>query len=161
MAEPIPLELPPRNQREELRARLDSAPLEHAEALLAVYEVLQGLHDSGVLELLRGMLGSGDKVLRTVVEAARSPESIRIMRNLLSLVKMLGEIDPDLFDGFVLALPEAMRRAEKLGKEPPGLLALLGQFRREDLRRGIVAVNEVLGAWGKQFFPHSRSQPER
>ena len=56
MAKPIPLQLPPRDPREELRSRLDRAPLEHAEALLAGYEVLQGLHDQGVLELLRGLL---------------------------------------------------------------------------------------------------------
>jgi hypothetical protein len=28
----------------------ENAPLEHAEALLAAYEVLQGLHDRGVFE---------------------------------------------------------------------------------------------------------------
>ena len=34
----------------ELNARLQQAPAEHAEALLSAYEVLQGLHDHGVLE---------------------------------------------------------------------------------------------------------------
>ena len=62
MAKPIPLERPARDPREELQARLDRAPIEHAEALLAGYEVLQGLYDEGVLELLRGLLGSGGKV---------------------------------------------------------------------------------------------------
>ena len=64
MAKPIPLELPTRDPREELRSRLERAPVEHAEALLAGYDVLQGLHDCGVLELLQGVLGSGGRVLR-------------------------------------------------------------------------------------------------
>ena len=76
MAQPIPLELPTRDPRAELQFRLQTAPVEHAEALLAAYEVLQGLHDRGVLELLRGTLGSGDKLLEIVVEAAKTPESI-------------------------------------------------------------------------------------
>ena len=111
MAKPIPLQLSPRDPREELKSRLDRAPLEHAEALLAGYEVLQGLHDEGVLELLRGLLGSGGKVLETAAEVARAPESVRAIRNLVILGKTLGEIDPDLFDGFAMALPEAMRQA--------------------------------------------------
>jgi len=31
-------------------------PAEHCQAILAGFEVLQGLHDRGVLELLRGVL---------------------------------------------------------------------------------------------------------
>ena len=50
MARPIPLELPKHDPREELRVRLQQAPAEHAEAVLASFEVLQGLHDCGVLE---------------------------------------------------------------------------------------------------------------
>ncbi len=48
MAQPIPLEIPPRNPRAELRSRLELAPEEHAEAVLAAYEVLQELHSSCV-----------------------------------------------------------------------------------------------------------------
>jgi uncharacterized protein YjgD (DUF1641 family) len=158
MAKPIPLELPPRDSREELGSRVHRAPLEHAEALLAGYEVLQGLHDSGVLELLRGLLGSGDKVLQTAVDATRTPESVRIIRNIVVLLRMLGEIDPDIFDGFVLALPEAMRKAKEQGKEPPGVLATLNEFRSKDLRRGIVAVNRLLEAWGREFFSEADSR---
>ena len=161
MAKPVPLQLPPRDPREELRSRLDRAPLEHADALLATYEVLQGLHDSGVLELLRGLLGSGDKVLETAVDAARAPESVRVVRNLLVLVRTLGEIDPDLFDGFAMALPEAMQQARAQGKEPPGFLAILNKFRSKDLRRGLVAVNSLLEAWGKDFFAEAHSKSDK
>jgi uncharacterized protein YjgD (DUF1641 family) len=161
MAKPIPLELLPRDSREELRARLQNAPVEHAEALLAGYEVLQGLHDSGVLELLRGLLGSGNKVLQTAVDATRTPEAVRIMRNLLLLTKMLGEIDPDLFEGFVQALPEAMHKAKEQGKESPGLLSTLNKFRSKDLLRGIVVVNSLLEIWGREFFSAANSQSKK
>lgn len=161
MAKPIPLQLPPRDSREELRSRLESAPVEHAEALLAGYEVLQGLHDSGTLELLRGLLGSGDKVLQTAVDATRTPESVRIIRNLLLLTKMLGEIDPDLFEGFVRALPEAMQKAKARGKETPGLLSTLNEFRSKDLLRGIVVVNSLLEIWGREFFSAANSQSKK
>jgi uncharacterized protein YjgD (DUF1641 family) len=158
MAKPIPLQLPPRDPREELRSRLDRAPLEHAEALLAGYEVLQGLYDEGVLDLLRGLLGSGGKMLETATDAARAPESVRLIRNLVILAKTFGEIDPDLLYGFALALPEAMQQAKAQGEEPPGFLAILNKFRSKDLRRGLVAVNSLLEAWGREFFAETHSQ---
>jgi uncharacterized protein YjgD (DUF1641 family) len=161
MAKPVPLQLPARDPREELRSRLERAPLEHADALIATYEVLQGLHDSGVLEVLRGLLGSSDKVLERVVDAARAPESVHAIRNLMTLFKTLGAIDPELFDGFALALPEAMQHARERGKEPPSLLATLNKFRSKDLRRGLVAVNALLEAWGQEFFSEAHSKPSK
>ncbi len=51
MAQPIPLEVPPRNPRDELRSRLEQAPEQHPEAVLAAYEVLQELHSAGCSRL--------------------------------------------------------------------------------------------------------------
>jgi uncharacterized protein YjgD (DUF1641 family) len=158
MAKPIPLEMPARDSREELFTRLQSAPAEHAEALLAGYEVLQGLHDSGTLELLRGLFGSGDKVLQTAVDATRTPDSIRVIRNLLLLTKLLGEIDPDLFEGFVHAIPEAMKEAKVRAKDSPGLLSTLNEFRNKDLLRGIIVVNSLLEIWGREILSAANSQ---
>src|SRR6266513_4923510 len=95
MSQPIRLEFPPRDARAELQTRLQDAPLQHAEALLSGYDLLQRLHDRGVLDLLRGGLGSSDKVLEIAVDAAQSPQSIRGIRNLLLVINMLGTIDPD------------------------------------------------------------------
>jgi len=158
MAQPIPYQLPPRELRAELIARLQNAPAEHAEALLAGYEVLQGLYDSGSLEFLRGLLGSGDKVLQTAVDAAHTPDSVRILRNLLLLTKMLGQIEPDLFEGFVQALPQAMQAARERGKESPGFLSTLNQFRNKDLLRGITVVNSLLEIWGREVFSAAASK---
>src|SRR5712672_2124257 len=96
MARPIFLDLPNRDPREELHSRLEKAPAEHAEAILAGFEVLQGLHDRGVLELLRGVLDGGNKILEIVVEATKTPEAIRGIRNLVIMTKIFGSIDPEL-----------------------------------------------------------------
>ena len=45
-----------RSAQEELLERLRQAPAAHAEALLAVYDLLQGLHDRGVLDTLNDAL---------------------------------------------------------------------------------------------------------
>lgn len=101
MGVPIKFESPRRSAREELLERLDQAPATHAEALLAVYDLLQGLHDRGVLDALNGALSSGNFILDAVVETANTPENIRAIRNLLILSKVLSDIDPDVLGSLV------------------------------------------------------------
>jgi hypothetical protein len=51
-----------------------------------------------------------------------------------------------------------MQQAKAQGKEPPGFLAILNKFRSKDLRRGLVAVNSLLEAWGRDFFSEAHSE---
>jgi hypothetical protein len=42
----------PVDARVDLIKKVEGAPVEHAEAVLAAYELLQQLHEKGILELL-------------------------------------------------------------------------------------------------------------
>ena len=150
MAQPIDLEASPRNPREELYQRLEQAPAQHAEALLDSYELLQELHDSGVLKLLRGALGSADKILETAVDGAKSEEAIRGMRNAMILARMLGSINPDLLQCYANAVSETLG-SRKPVVEPPGLFTLLAEFRHPELRRSMMLINRFLEAFGNQL----------
>jgi len=151
MARPIPLELPPRDPREELRRRLEQAPVAHAEALLDSYELLQQLHDHGVFELLRGALGASDTLVETAVKGAKSDESIRAIRNALILGKILGSINPDVLQGVAVAVTETLGCYERPIIEPPALLSLLSQFRHKELRRSMALINKFLETLGNQI----------
>jgi uncharacterized protein YjgD (DUF1641 family) len=151
MAQPIPLELPPRDAREELQKRLEQAPTEHAEALLDSYELLQQLHDHGVLQLLRGSIGASDKLVETAVDASRSEESIRAIRNAIILGKVLGSINPEVLQCLATATSETLGSYDKPVIEPPGLFSLLSQFRHKELRRSIALVNRFLESLGNQI----------
>jgi uncharacterized protein YjgD (DUF1641 family) len=161
MANPIRLELPTRDPREELHSRLQSAPLEHAQAVLAGYEVLQGLHDSGLLELLHGLLGSGNKVLGIAVDEVRRPESVQAARNLLVLGKILTELDPALLNGFAKALPQAMQQIKEQRKDAPGFLELLSLARNKDMRRGLVMMSSLLEACARSVSPEGHSESKQ
>jgi uncharacterized protein YjgD (DUF1641 family) len=150
MARPIGLEVAPRDPREELRKRLEQAPEQHAEALLDIYELLQQLHDSGVLRLLRGVLGSGDMLLETAVNAAKSEEAIRGLRNAIILGKMLGSINPDLLQGFAGAVTETLGCQSPIA-EPPGLLKLFADFRQPEWRRSMALINKFLAILGSEL----------
>lgn len=151
MAQPIPLHLASRDAREEINLRLQQAPLDHCAALLAAYEVLQALHDRGVLELVRGALGGGEKILEQVVAVANGPEAIRTTRNLLLLASALGEIDPALLSDLTRAIPKALVQANAEESKPPGLFKLMSTFWNRDFRRGLAAFNDLLVAFGKNL----------
>jgi uncharacterized protein YjgD (DUF1641 family) len=152
MAQPIPLHLAPRDPREKFSSRLQQAPTDHAEAVLAAYEVLQGLHDHGVLELMRGTLGGSEKMLEQVVAVASGPESIRATRNLLLLLAALGEIEPALLSDLTRAIPKALVQANAEESKPPGLFKLLSTFWNKDFRRGLAACNDLLVMFGRNLI---------
>jgi uncharacterized protein YjgD (DUF1641 family) len=152
MAKPIPLHLPKRDPQEEFRSRLEKAPDEHAEALLASLDVLQALHDQGILEILRGVLGGGNKILEIVVDASKTPEAIRGIRNLVIMTKILGSMDPEVLKKFTEAVPDALAGVAKAqATPPPGLWETLRILRSKNLRRGLAVANNLLEALGRNF----------
>jgi uncharacterized protein YjgD (DUF1641 family) len=158
MAQPILLNLPPRDPRAELRSRLENAPIAHAEALLDSYELLQQLHEHGIFQLMRGVLGASGKLVETAVDAAKSEESIRAMRNAIILSKMLGSINPDLLEGIAVAAGQTLGSYDQPVIEPPGLFSLLSQFRHRELRRSIALINRFLETLGIQLSTRGGSK---
>src|SRR5580698_8277328 len=159
MSRPIAFEVPPYDPRDTLRKRLAAAPAELAEALLESYVLLQQLHETGTLRVLTGALAAGNQLLETAVDAARSPEAVRATRNAILLGKMLSSIDPQFLEGIAAAVSETMGECKKPTIEPPGLLALLSQFRRKELRRSLALINRFLESLGKQIKLHAK--PDR
>lgn len=151
MAQPIPLTFAPRNPQHELDVRLEAAPAKHAEAILAAYEVMQLMHDKGVLELMRGTLGGGELVVQQAVAVASDAASIRASRNALLLIRALGEIEPELLSDLTRALPKALVQANREEAKPPGLFKLLRTFFNADFRRGLAAFNDLLEMFGRNL----------
>ena len=88
-------EFTPRNSRDDLIGKLEQGPVEHAEAVLAAYDLLQRLHEKGLIDLLNGLLSAGDTVLDRVVDVISSKEMVTALRITLILGDLLSSIDPD------------------------------------------------------------------
>jgi uncharacterized protein YjgD (DUF1641 family) len=145
MAEPIRIYTPHRDEREELRRKVESAPIDHAGALLAAYELLQEAQDHGVLDTLRGAIGAGEAMIGKASEYANTPEGIRMMRNLLAMARLLGELDPALVDAAVKAISESERK----DAASPSLWHALRRLAGADSRRTLATLANVSQAFGK------------
>jgi uncharacterized protein YjgD (DUF1641 family) len=131
-------EFTPADSRGDLIRRVERAPVEHAEAVLATYDLLQRLHEKGLLDLLNGLLSAGDTVVNHVVDLVSSKEMVTALRIGLIFSNLLSSIDADALHGVLAGA----------GKEPPSLLALGKQAASKDARRGMAAAVGLLNVFG-------------
>src|SRR3954468_7701641 len=131
-------EFTPRNSRDDLIRKLEQAPVEHAEAVLAAYNLLQRLHEKGLIDLLNGLLSAGDTVVDRVVDVISSKEMVTALRITLILGDLLSSIDPDKLRVVV----------SNARQEAPSLLTIGKQAMSKDARRSMamaVGIFNVLG----------------
>ena len=152
MAQPVPLEIAPRNQQAELRNRLNVARDEHAEALLAAYELLQQMHEQGVLEMGIGILSARDEILGTLARTASTPDAIQAIRNLLALQRVLGSIPADRFQTIIEAVPEGLAQAAAQPQRPVTIFSLLRQMVSPESLRAIAAALSFLQGLGRRLL---------
>ncbi len=150
MANPITFKPNPVNPKLELQRRLAEAPIEHGEATLVAWDVLQTAHDEGLLDLLQGLLGAKDTIAGKLAEYAKLPEGVAGIRNLLAFAKILAAIDPELLNGVANAL-EAAGEAQKRELKPPSLWQIGRRVASEDSRRGLSFVTLLLSGLGKSL----------
>jgi uncharacterized protein YjgD (DUF1641 family) len=145
MAQPIPLTLTPKgpNPAERLEDALDK----HTDAIVSALELLQLLHDRGVLDLLRGLVGAGDQLVGILTAAAGTPESLRGMRNFILLTKFFASIPPDVLNSLVRAASEGAEREK--AQRAPGALQLLRRAGSENSRHAIAVTLDLLESVGK------------
>jgi uncharacterized protein YjgD (DUF1641 family) len=145
MAQPIYLPRPQNGAGSDRLLR--DAPHQHAEAILSALDLLQFLHDRGVLDLLRGMVSAGDHLVDTLTDAVNTPESLRAIRNFILLTKFFASIPPEILSSLVQTAVEGARR-EKSGPAP-GILQLLRRLSDEDSRHAMAVGLDLLQSVGK------------
>jgi uncharacterized protein YjgD (DUF1641 family) len=150
MAAPItfkPLAVDP---KKELQRRLESAPVEHGEALLVLWDLLQTAHDQGILDLLDGMVSAKDTIALTIAKYAKTEEGIASIRNLLTAAKLLGQLDPEVLNSFsrIMAKASADHQAET---RPPSLWQIFRRATSAESRKAISFMTLVLQGLGRSL----------
>jgi uncharacterized protein YjgD (DUF1641 family) len=132
-------EFTPRNSRDDLIRKVDGAPIEHAEAVLAAYDLLQRLHEKGLIDLLNGLLSAGDTVVDRVVDVISSKEMVTALRIALIFGDLFSAIDADKLHAVV----------SNSRKEAPSLLTIGKQAISKDARRSMAITVGLLNVFGE------------
>lgn len=148
MANPLPFKPQPHDPHQELERRLAAAPQQHAEAMLVAWDILQTAHDKGLLDLAHGLVGGRDIIATELAAAAKKPESINAIRNLIAMGRVLGSLDPGTLDHLAKALDGAAQQ-QAAKEKPPSLWRLFRQVTSVDGRRGLSVVTTILTGLGR------------
>jgi uncharacterized protein YjgD (DUF1641 family) len=139
MAIPVEFrEFTPKNSRNDLMRRLEQVPDQHAEALLAAYDLLQRMHEKGLIDIASGLLSASDTVMDKVADVASSTEVVNALRAVLMFTNLLKTLDMERMHVLISA-PES---------KPPSLWALGRQAMSEDARVGMATAVGLLNVFG-------------
>jgi uncharacterized protein YjgD (DUF1641 family) len=147
MANPISFVPKPVDPKLELQRRLSVAPTEHAEALLVAFDLLEEAHRQGILDALHGAIGAKDTILASLAAYSAEPSSIKAVRNLLALGKILGTLEPEPLSRISKAMFEAAEK-HHAEQESPTLWELFRRMQTPEARRGLSFIALMLGALG-------------
>ncbi|MGC2297229.1 MAG: hypothetical protein WA476_00395 [Acidobacteriaceae bacterium] len=149
MAKPIQIDFPVRDHQAELKERLADAPAEHAAAILELLDLLEVLHERNALSTIRGAIGAGDDLVGHLAKAAAQPESIRAMRNMLAMAKILGSIDPEVIEAVQRSIPpQVTDRTARRQTPAPSFWKIVRTFWSPPARRVLMALGLMLGGIG-------------
>ena len=144
-------EFTPSNSRDDLIRKVEQAPVEHAEAVLAAYDLLQRLHEKGLIDLLNGLLRASDTVVDRVVDVISSKEMVTALRITLILGDLLSSIDPDKLRVVV----------SNARKETPSLLTIGKQAISKDARRSMAMAVGIFNVLGDALNAQKQSAHEQ
>ena len=156
MANPIAFKPAQYDPKQGLMRKLEAAPAAHAEALLVAYDLLQSAHDQGILDTLHGMVHAKDEIFGHLAEAARVQESVDALRNLVSVGKILGSIEPETMSCIAAAMSTA---SKKTPDEPLSMWGLFKKVSSREGRRGLSLTVEMLVALGTRRFTDAKQLP--
>ncbi len=147
MANPITFTPQPVDPHVELMRKVESAPRDHAEALLVAWDTLQTAHDQGILDLLQGLIGGRDIIADQLGKAIVLPESINAIRNLIALGRIVAALDPEMLHRLAKAMDQGMQGPHPDGSTP-SLFGIARQAISPEGKRGLSFAVQLLVALG-------------
>lgn len=155
MAKPIETMPNAPDPHEHRKRRVAKASAEHAAASLSAFELLEELHKSGALDLMRGAAGASGEIVKNATELVAKSESVQALRNLLLLGQLLGSINPDTLHG-IIGVFQALEERRNAQQKPPSLFRILRRLNSEDSRYTLDAITSILEGVGNSMNPRKR-----
>lgn len=155
MAKPIQqIELKNKSVEEE-RAEDLSAILkqiaDNRDAIQTTLIILQELHEFGILDMMKGLLRTREKVGAIAIEQINQPGMHNIIKNGMSAVQLLSSIDPDQLKHMIGGMTQGLHRAsEGHGqKNQANVWGLMKSMRDPNVRTSINTMMNFLNGMGE------------
>ena len=119
-------------------------------------QLLQTLHEHGVLRLANDVVGANVKIAGVVVDGLGKESTLNAIQNLAVLGMMLGDIPPERFYRIAFSIKEALacigqHRPEAAGDDAPGVSGAYRMLHDEELWRAVTPLVEGLKAFAEHL----------
>ncbi|MGG4489143.1 DUF1641 domain-containing protein [Metabacillus idriensis] len=138
-------------RKEDLR-EVEDALISHKEAIIDTLEILQHMQDRGVLPLLKGLFGQGDKVMDILVKTVDKKETTNSLKNLLLMTGVLGMINVKQLEPFLLKVNAGVARVaeNKDPAEKTSYFDLARSLKDPEVNRAVTLLISFLKGMGQE-----------
>ncbi|WP_408007626.1 DUF1641 domain-containing protein [Pseudalkalibacillus sp. A8] len=121
------------------------------EALGSLLEILQELHQSEILDMIKGFLKTRDQIGVLAIGELNQPGMHRIIKNGINAVEFLAELDPEQLKIMLNGINEGLKKsAENMDKkENVSLLRLTKLMRDPDVQRSLTFMMNFMVGMGQ------------
>ena len=148
---------------EEKRSRdlreVEDALIQNKAAILQTLEIMNHMQDKGLLALLNGLFGQGDKVLDIAVKAMDKPENTNTLKNLLLLLGTLGMINVKQLEPFLLKIDAGIARVAeyKDTEEKTSYFDLVRSLKDPEINKAVTILMQFLKGMGQETEPYEKT----
>ncbi|MFC0187523.1 DUF1641 domain-containing protein [Fictibacillus aquaticus] len=130
---------------------VEDALIQNKEAILQTMEIMNHLQDKGILSLLNGLFGQGDKVMHVLVKAMDKPEATNTIKNMLLLLGTLGMINVKQLEPFLLKINSGVARVAEFKdtEEKTSYFDLVRSLKDPEINKAITILMQFLKGMGQ------------
>lgn len=141
---------------------IEDALIKNKDAILQTMDIMSHMQDKGILSLLNGLFGQGDKVLEIAVKAMDKPENTNTLKNLLLLSGSLGMINVKQLEPFLLKFNSGIARmAEyKDTEEKTGYFDIVRSLKDPDINKSITILLQFLKGMGQDTQHYEKTNQD-
>ncbi|PLS17245.1 hypothetical protein CVD28_11765 [Bacillus sp. M6-12] len=145
------IQLTEEDQRKKDLLEVENALLDNKEAILESLKVMQNMHERGILSLLNGLFGQGDKVMNVLVKAADKPEASNTIRNLLLMMGTLGTLNVKQLEPLLLKVNSGIARVAKRkdSEKEMGYFDFVRSLKDPEINRSVSMLIDFLKGMGE------------
>ncbi|MBL3648836.1 DUF1641 domain-containing protein [Bacillus vallismortis] len=139
------------DQRKRDMKEIEDALVENKAVILETLQMLGHMNERGVLPLLRGLFGQGDKVLDILVKKADTEETANTLKNLLLLFGTLGMLDVKQLEPLILKVNAGVANAveQKDSEEKTGYFDIIRSLKDPEINKSITLLFSFLKGMGQ------------
>ncbi len=123
-------------------------PLQTDTAADALNDLLEALHQGGVLRLATNLVQQSGEVAEVALNQLGLESSQRLINNLLVIMGFLAKTEPEALEKLLNGLSQGVNEAQREHKTP-GAFGLMRELNDPEVRRGLSALLTVLGSLGQ------------